>query len=280
MKKIFQAIGIITLICGSFFLTDKAALVINNMDQIMIDIKNNCEQYTVYAQDAIIFDNYIIPGSNGRVVNIDRSYKNMRQIGVFNENYLVYDDIEPSISLNKNKHLYIKSGNHKKRAVTIGFVLDQNQDISSLLNIIKNYNIKVTFFISEQWLNNHNDLTINLLKQNHTVGIYDYNNDSLKWIDTVLKKIGNQNNGFCLLNSENADIEDECKDLNNYLLTDDLIIKKEFLKTTQRQLNSGSILIFPVNHSLESELTNIILYIESKGLEIISLDELISEKIG
>ena len=39
MKKTFQIIGLISLTCFSFFITEKTATVVNDLDEIMIEIK-------------------------------------------------------------------------------------------------------------------------------------------------------------------------------------------------------------------------------------------------
>ena len=39
MKKIFEKIGIITLLIGSFIYTNKTIEVVNNQDDIMIEMK-------------------------------------------------------------------------------------------------------------------------------------------------------------------------------------------------------------------------------------------------
>ena len=43
MKKTFQIIGLISLTCFSFFVTEKTATVVNNMDEIMVEIKEKTE---------------------------------------------------------------------------------------------------------------------------------------------------------------------------------------------------------------------------------------------
>ncbi len=40
MKKIFQFIGLFTLICFSFFYTEKVVTVLNEQDPIMVEIEN------------------------------------------------------------------------------------------------------------------------------------------------------------------------------------------------------------------------------------------------
>ena len=39
MKKVFQMIGLISLTCFSFFVTEQTAIVVSDMDEIMIEIK-------------------------------------------------------------------------------------------------------------------------------------------------------------------------------------------------------------------------------------------------
>ena len=76
MKKIFQMIGLISLTCFSFFMTEKTALVVSDMDEIMIEIKANYENYKTEAIDAIIEEDTIIPGVCAKDVKIKKSYKN------------------------------------------------------------------------------------------------------------------------------------------------------------------------------------------------------------
>ena len=41
MKKIFQFIGLFTLICFSFFYTEKVVTVLNEQDPIMVEIEKS-----------------------------------------------------------------------------------------------------------------------------------------------------------------------------------------------------------------------------------------------
>ena len=91
MKKIFQVIGIISLTCFSFFVTEKTATVVSDMDEIMIEIKNKKDDYESNSIDAIIDNNTIIPGVSKRKVNVNKSYKSMKSNGYFNDKLFVYD---------------------------------------------------------------------------------------------------------------------------------------------------------------------------------------------
>ena len=41
MKKYFEYIGLITLVCFSFFITEQTVTVVKEVDDIMVQIKNN-----------------------------------------------------------------------------------------------------------------------------------------------------------------------------------------------------------------------------------------------
>ena len=73
MKKVFQMIGLISLTCFSFFVTEQTAIVVSDMDEIMIEIKNKKDDYKTNPIDAIINNNTIIPGVSKREVNVNKS---------------------------------------------------------------------------------------------------------------------------------------------------------------------------------------------------------------
>jgi len=248
------------------------------MDEIMIKIKENKDNYSYQCEDAVIEENFIIPGVNGREVNVDKSYYNMKQIGMYNDDYYVYDEIIPNVSLTKNKSFYIKQGNSKQRSVSLIFILSGDDDISKLLSIIKKDEISVNFFVDEKWMDNNNSIIENLINSGHIIGIYDDSEDSIRWIDTIIKKIGKQQSGYCLLDTKEQSLATNCNDLNNYLISKQDIIFKSPLKNVKNQVNSGSIILFDFNNELMSELSSVISYIKSKGFHIKNLEEHLSEK--
>ena len=96
--KIIKYLGLFLLICFTFFYTEKVVNVINNNDELMIDIKDRAINYEIEAIDAVIDNDTIIPGKYGKVVNIDKSYYNMKSSKVFNDKLLFYDIVKPNIS--------------------------------------------------------------------------------------------------------------------------------------------------------------------------------------
>ena len=155
MKKIIKTVGILTLIGFSFFYTDKVIEVVREEDEIMIELENNKEVYQVEPVDASIVSNTIIPGLNGRTVNIEESYKNMKSRGIFNNNLIIYDTISPNISVRSNKDKFIILGNNNKQMVSIVFLLNSNKNLSKIEEILNTKGIIANYFVDYKYLINN-----------------------------------------------------------------------------------------------------------------------------
>ena len=138
MKKYFQIIGIISLACFSFMFTEKTALMVRNSDSLMQTIKENEAQYEVKSINASIEGNTIIPGIGGKKVNGSKSYTNMKRLGQFNANLLLYDYILPEVSLTKNYDKYVIGGNPRKNMVSLIIKINSNDKIDEIQVISNN----------------------------------------------------------------------------------------------------------------------------------------------
>lgn len=280
MKRVFEIIGLLSLVCFSFMVTEKTSLVVKNTDELMMKIKKEAGNFKINSMDAIINDDSIIPGISGREVDIDKSYKNMKKYGIYNEELYVYKNVLPSISIEKNKDKYIISGNPQKRAVTLIFYLENNENIDKILNTLNNNSIKANFFVNEKWFSQNKDLILNLINEGHIIGNLsenlDYQNSSFNYINTIIKSIGKQKNGYCYYTNKKENI-DACVLLDNYTIKP-LEIKNNYFKEIKNNLSSGSIFSFKISNQLNDEINLIINYIKSKGYEIINIDELIKEE--
>lgn len=253
MKKILEYLGLFAILIFSFYYTNKAAILARNANPIMKDILEIKDSKTVSSIDAIINDNYIIPGLNGLVVNELDSFNKMRPYNIFNEYYLVYEQMTPKVSLENNKDKIIINGNKEKKEVSL--IID-NKNISTFLD---QQDIKYSYLVS---INNYVD-------SNEVI-----NNESTKFneLDKELNK-KEKNKGICLVNSS-VNLK-ECKKKNYYLVE-----AKEFNKANlanfKKDIENGSII--KLNKDLKAkEIETVINYIKSKGLNIVYLSELISE---
>lgn len=271
MKKLFQIIGLISLMGFSFFYTEKTVSVIKEYDEIMIEIKNIKSKYQKKYINAYIKNDTIIPGISGVEVDINKSYSKMKKYGSFDESLIVLKKIEPKISINNNNK-YIISGNKNKRNVSILFVIKDNDNIDKLVNILDNKKIKGNFIINDNWLEKNTNLVPILIKEKHNVGIFEY--DGFDYSYSVIKKIGKQKNIYCYLIKKNTDVLKKCS--NNYTIIPNIIINKNPYENTKK-ITNGSIISYELNNELIEELPTVINYINSKGYNIVTLNKLLQE---
>ena len=228
----------------------------------MISIRENSDNYKSKSIDAKIDGDTIIPGISGRKVNINKSYKKMKEYGSYNEELYVYDYIKPNISLSDNKDKIITNINKSKRMVSLIFIVDKNTNINDVLGIINNYNIKSTFFITSSYLENNN--IDHLKKDGHNIGIIGDSN--IEWMNMVIK------DKYCY--SEDINL---CIDNNLYIIKPLSISSNTPLLDVKKNLDNNSLLSFTINKTLKKELPNIIIYIKSKGYTITNLDNSVLE---
>ena len=279
MKKIFESIGFITLILFSFVYTNKITTVIKENDDILEQIKNIQSQYKTEPIDAIIEGNTIIAGISGSQINVQESYKKMKKANQFNTNLLVYEKIKPTISVQNNYDKYIIKGS--KNAVSLIFLVEKYNNIDKVLKILNDNNLKATFFIDGNWFEENNEKIIDLIDKDYTVGNlgynYNYNVNGISWMNTIVTKIGNQKNTYCYSEDENNEILSICQKNNSYTIKPNIIVKNNPLITIKQQLVKGSIISLKINDNTITELPLIIEYINSRGLNIVNLEELLDE---
>ncbi len=273
MKKIFSTIGILTLISFSFFISEQTALVVKDQDDIMIKLKEVENNYKIEVVEPIINEDTIIPGINGLEVNINKSYSEMKKIGTFSENLLEFNNIIPKTSITNTYNKYIISGNTEKQSVSLIFLLEDNDDINSITSILKD--TKANFFVNLNWLeNNTNSLNNNYIFA--TTSENNYFDPTFIWSNSVIKRTLDQNINYCYTEEKNIDLLENCTLQKN--LTIMPTIKYNSINDIKENIANGSIIALPYSNKLIEELEVIINYINSKGYEIVDLNDLLSEK--
>ena len=281
LKKFFQIFGLITLICFSFFYTEKVGYVVREMDSLMEEIRKKSENNKIEPINATIIDNTIIPGKYGKEVDIEESYKKMKRINEYNENMLIYKKIKPEISLKNNYDKYIISGYKTEKEVSLILLIKDTTDINYLRDLAKEKQIKFNFFVDSTWFENNNDLLYTLISEGHNIGNLgqngDYNTSTYIWMDTILKKIVKQKNNYCYLENENTSYLEICALNKNYTIKPSIIIKNNPTNNIQKNIQNGSIISLEANINVTNELAVTINYIISKGYKIVSLNDLLDE---
>ncbi len=281
MKKFFQVIGMISLICVSFFVTEKTANVVKDADTIMIEIKKKNDSVAYDAIDAKIDGNTIIPGISGKEVDIDKSYDKMKRYGSYLESLLEYQLVAPQVSLSKHYDKYVISGNPTKNMVTFVFLVEENDDVEEVIKQLEKTNTKADFFLDGNWFEKNNSKVLELIEDGYEVGNLsygrNYQDSSFVWMDTIIKKVGKQKNSYCYSEEENLQDLEVCALNHNHTIMPSIVIQNYPSKEVKEQLEPGSIIAFPINDTVIQELSTIIRYVESKGYKIVNLKEHLTE---
>lgn len=280
MKNIIKFLGLLSLICFSFFYTDKVMDVALEQDKIMISINNVKDDYREDAIEAIIDNDTIIPGISGREVDIEKSYSNMKSIGLFHENYLVFKDVMPKTTLDDNMDKYIIKANGSKQIISLIFIVDNDSDFNIIYNIAKSKNVKVNLFLDYEYLNKK----INSLNKIADVSIYSYGEDgkytkdNIIYTNNLIERITKKKANYCLVTNKNNSNLKVCSDNKSYTIYPNLIIKDNLLSIVKNGVSKGDLILIDINKNNINQLPSAIEYISAKGLEFEYLDEILSEK--
>lgn len=279
MKNIFKSIGLLTLICVSFIYTEKTINVAKEIDEIMIKIKEEAPNFKQEGTDAVIVGDTIIPGISGSVVDEDKSYAKLKEIGHYNSSLLEYKRVPPKVSIVNNYDKYIVSGNLTKKQVSLILILDEDSLLKEALTILEDN--KANFFVNSLWLEENSDDLLKIINAGHVVGNLsyngDYNHSDFIWMDTIFKRAGGQEIGYCLAIEENEEYLKTCATHKNYTIKPSILNNRTPIIDLKEQLKNGSVIALNINNRTVKDLPLIVKHINSKGYKMVNLNEIITE---
>lgn len=238
----------------------------------MIKLKEIEEKYKIDPNNATIIDDTIIPGNIGKSIDIEESYNQMKKIGYFEESLIKYENTYPEISIYNNFNKYIITGNTKNKQVSLIYIINDRNTLDNILNIIKNKNTTISFFIDSSFLNNNIDIITKL----KAYEIYNYGNngkytqDNLIISNNIINNKSNNNSIYCLFLTKDAESLNTCT--NSKMLSIIPTISGNYYNI-KNNIKNGSI----INITNTQELSTIIDYIKNKGYQIVSLSNIIKE---
>ncbi|QKY69069.1 polysaccharide deacetylase family protein [Lentibacillus sp. CBA3610] len=166
-------------------------------DPLYEKIQEKRTDYEEAPQDAKIDQVWKkVPGRNGVKVNVDKSYEQMKENGVFDETLLVYEQIPPEITMDDLPAAPIFRGNPNKEMVT--FLINVSwgtEHIPAILNILKEHNVKATFFVEGKWAMENTDYVKMIHEQGHVIGNHAYNHPVMSRLSRqdILEQISQTN---------------------------------------------------------------------------------------
>ena len=278
MKRIINCLSVLFLFAFTFVYTEKASDIIKEHDNIMIKIKSNKENYYIDKIEPVIKNDTIIPGKNGKSVNVEKSYQKMKLKGVYSDENLVFNEILVTNSIDNCKDKYIINGNESKKALSIIYEIKDNNNLNKIMKLLDKYELKITFFIDGVWLEKNRNKFYEIINANHEVGSvgynYTYDASSYVWVDNVIKIATNDDANYCLKKDDKS--LEICKNRNNYTLSPIVINMNPFI-TTKDKLKKGAILYYKDTNIFVEEFELILKYIRSKKYEILTIGKLLEE---
>lgn len=256
--KHFRNLGILAITAFSFFYTEKIANLTLDKNELYQSIKEESSKYNEEYINAFIEDDHIVPGLNGKTVNIKNSFYNMKDLNAFNSYYLIYDTSYPEITIENNKDKIVERGNEYKKSVS--FILEYNENI---IKYFKDNNLEASILVNVENFNKNEKLE----QVNNEVNKY-------KELESLINKYSN-NTHICYLSGSN---EKMCRKNNKYLVKTNKIVNNKTFIDIKNNITSGD--IYYVEKSTDTK--NIKILINSiifKDLDIISLSKMLSEEI-
>jgi peptidoglycan-N-acetylglucosamine deacetylase len=165
---------------------EHAVATTNQKDALYIEIKEKASKFEVKAKDAVLDPVWkATPGYNGRIVDVEASYKAMKKDGVFNEEKLVYKQIEPKVHLEDLPPAPVYRGNPEKPMVALLInVAWGNEYLPKMVTTLKKHGVQSTFFLEGNWVKKNTDLTKMLYDEGHELGNHSFSHPDMKVLST------------------------------------------------------------------------------------------------
>jgi probable sporulation protein (polysaccharide deacetylase family) len=172
-------------------LSQSIAEVANTGDSLYKEIEQKKTAYAQEPQDAVIDKVWKkTPGRNGIEVDVKQSYEQMKKKGEFDETLLVFKEISPEVTFNDLPASPVYRGHPDKKMVALLINVSWGTEyVPSTLNILKEQNVKATFFIEGKWAKENADLVKMIYEQGHVIGNHAYNHpDMARLSDQEIKE--------------------------------------------------------------------------------------------
>ncbi|WP_088105137.1 polysaccharide deacetylase family protein [Halalkalibacter urbisdiaboli] len=163
-------------------LKQDSVTVMKGKDPLYQEISERATEYEQKPVDARIDKVWkAVPGYNGISVDVDKSYDKMKKLGAFDGNRLIFKETSPSVHLEDLPSSPIYRGNEQKPMVSfLVNVAWGNEYLPEMLKVMKQYEVKTTFFLDGSWVKKNPSLATMILEEGHEIGNHAYSHPDMK----------------------------------------------------------------------------------------------------
>ena len=280
LKKLYPVILTLLLVYFSFYYTNKVVSLIKSKDPIMVKIKKKKNKYEIKAENAKVDNKNITPGRNGKVVNVNKSFKKMKSYGEYNKELYVFDEVEPTVSMDDYYDKYINFGRNDSNKVSLVFKVGKNDSIDDILKVLKNNNVSATLFLDGMFLKNNKDSINKAIKNGNQVELlsYDGSYDKLYFDDSLHKlfNLTKKEPKFCYADYDKKEVLELCDRLGLHTIIPTINTSINSFSLVKEKLQSGSIISLKSN---SDNLNTIINYIKQRGYSLVTIENLLLEEL-
>lgn len=282
LKNITKYLGVIVLVLFSFYYTDKSVDIVKRNDPVMKEIIYNSDNFKIESVDAITIGDTIIPGMNGIEVNIDESYKRMKQVNGYYESMLMFSEVIPDESLLEQYDKFIVSGNPFRSDIALLVKVSNITNLERIYKIFLGKNTLATFFIDGSVIENNMDLIYEMASDGFQLENYGYNDvyseDNFRWTNNMIFSLTYLEPKFCYSEYRNYEVLELCSKNKMYTVNPTLNVTNNPFYTVKNNLKEGNIISLNLTEETVRELPAIISYINQKGYNLVTLNEIVSEE--
>ncbi|WP_269409223.1 polysaccharide deacetylase family protein [Lentibacillus daqui] len=270
-------------------------------DALYREIQTKSAQFAKDPQNAVIDRVWKkTPGRNGLKVNVDKSYEQMKKKGTFDKTLLVYDEIAPEVTLADLPPAPIYRGHPEKQMTALMINVSWGTEyIPTILNVLKENNVKATFFIEGKWAKENSDFVKMIAEQGHVIGNHAYNHpdmahlsktemtEQIQKTNDIIKAItGKAPTLFAppsgSFNDQVVDVADEM-DMETILWTVDTIDWQNptvsvMVNRVSSKIHPGAMVLMHPTSPTAQGLDSLITVIKDKGYKLGTVDTLLSEE--
>ena len=248
----------------------------------MKQIEQEASRYQIDPMNAYILGDEIVPGLNGKKVNIEKSYQDMKKINQYRSSMLVFDEVSPEIPLEEQYDKYVIQGNSTKSQVSLIFKIEDFNYLDQLVNILSEKEVVATFFMDGEVIEQDMEKVKKLASSGYEIENLgyagNYSVDKFKWTNNMITSLTKKNTKYCYTDYKDSNILDLCSKNSMHTIKPTVSAGNYPFLSIKKNLENGSLISFNLTETTLKELPSIISYIRQKGYEISTITDVISEQ--
>ncbi len=264
MKKFYKYFYILLFALFGFYYANKVIEFSEKNNVLLVSINEFKEHHDYKCKEGSINEEGIILGLSGLIVNVDKSYNNMKGIG-FKEELIEYDENECILNKKNNLDKYIIKGNDYKSNISLVVDIDNGKYFNKMIKTSEYKDTELNILINYNMLNEN----IEFIENKSNILFKGKSEEDLNNFIKIL-----HNEIYCV--NKDDDVINYCskKKLNSIKVIN--YIDKDLLSNTKNILDKGVIIFIKETNQNLNELSATINYIKSRGYKIVNINELLS----